>query len=69
MNNPTTMTIEQIHQAGIQALTEKLGVIGMIRFLQQFENGQGDYTKERHQWLDEQSLEDIIHEANTKYHP
>jgi hypothetical protein len=25
----------------------------MVRFLQQFETGDGDYTTERHQWLDD----------------
>jgi len=31
----------------------------MIRFLQQFETGQGDYCIERHQWVDATSLDDI----------
>lgn len=32
----------------------------MIRFLQLFETGYGNYTEERHQWLDDQSLEEIV---------
>jgi hypothetical protein len=32
----------------------------MIRFLQQFDTGHGDYTKERHQWLDKVTLEEIL---------
>jgi hypothetical protein len=31
----------------------------MIRFLQQFETGRGDYTKERHEWLKETSVETL----------
>jgi hypothetical protein len=31
----------------------------MIRFMQQFEMGQGDYSKDRHQWLDQYSVADI----------
>jgi hypothetical protein len=31
----------------------------MIRFLQQLEVGYGDYTTERHQWLDELTLADF----------
>lgn len=45
------MTLEQIRLAGLAALECELGPVGMIRFLQQYETGQGDYTQERHQWL------------------
>ena len=31
-----------------------------IRFIQHFTSGQGDYTKERHEWLDQTPLEDIL---------
>jgi len=46
------MTLDQIRAAGLDALERELGPIGMIRFLQQFETGRGDYTKERHEWLE-----------------
>jgi len=46
------MTLEQIRFAGLEALARELGLVGMARFLQQFETGKGDYTKERHVWLD-----------------
>jgi hypothetical protein len=39
---------------------DALGFDGMIRFLRQFEPGQGDYTTERRQWLDTVSLEDVF---------
>jgi hypothetical protein len=32
----------------------------MIRFLQQFETGRGDYSKERHAVLDELSVDEIV---------
>ena len=53
------MTSEQIRSAGIEALKRELGVVGMARFLQLFETGRGNYTEERHQWLDQMSLDDI----------
>jgi hypothetical protein len=31
----------------------------MIRFLQQFETGHGDYSVERHDWVDAMPLDDI----------
>jgi len=36
-----------IRKRGLEALTKALGPIGMVRFLQQYEGGIGDYTKER----------------------
>ncbi len=46
-----TMTAENLRQAGLEALRRELGVVGMVRFLQQFELGHGDYTVERWRWL------------------
>jgi hypothetical protein len=54
-----TMTPQQIRAAGLAALTRELGLAGMIRFMEQFETGQGDYSKDRHQWLDEYTVDDI----------
>jgi hypothetical protein len=45
------MTPESLRQAGLDALRRDLGVAGMVRFLQQFEMGSGDYTAERWRWL------------------
>ena len=48
-----------IRRLGIDALTEKLGPIGMVEFMRQFDSGYGDYTKERHTWLDDLTIENI----------
>ena len=48
--NPQTMTDEQIHQLGIEALVNQLGLLGTIRFLRQYGTG-GNYSVDRHQWL------------------
>jgi len=58
--NIQTMTPQQIRAAGLAALSRELGAVGMIRFMQQFEMGQGDYSKDRHQWLDQYSVADIV---------
>ena len=57
--NVQAMTPQQIRVAGIAALSRELGMVGMIRFMQQFEMGQGDYSKDRHEWLDQYSVDDI----------
>ena len=60
------MTDSEIHELGIQALREKLGPDGAIRFLRQLEKREGDYSVERHQWLsapDVETLANQIQEA------
>ena len=52
-------TLEQIRREGLEALRERLGRAGMIRFLQQFETGDGDYAEDRRNWVDGTSLEEI----------
>jgi hypothetical protein len=52
-------TQDEIYRQGLQALRERLGRAGMIRFLQQFETGQGDYARERHRWVDHVTLDEI----------
>ena len=38
---------EEIRKIGIEALAEALGPADAVRFLQSFDLGRGDYTKER----------------------
>ena len=57
-----TKDVNSIRRLGINALTEKLGPIGMVEFMRQFDSGYGDYTKERCSWLDNLSIEEISNE-------
>jgi hypothetical protein len=52
-------TLYEVRREGMAALEERLGRADMIRFLQQFENGSGDYARQRHDWIDQTSLEEI----------
>ncbi len=54
------MSPSQIRSAGLAALIKALGPTGMARFIQQFESGTGDYTRDRGQWLDQMSLGEIL---------
>jgi hypothetical protein len=47
MNTTTTPSQDDIHQAGLEVLLCELGTVGLVRFIQQFDNGSGDYTAER----------------------
>jgi len=42
---------EEIRNLGIEASAEALGPVDAVRFLQSFDLGRGDYTKERDQVL------------------
>jgi hypothetical protein len=60
------MTLERIRRDGLEALRTKLGKAGMIRFLQQFETGEGDYARERREWVDSTSMDEIRHRADKR---
>jgi hypothetical protein len=54
-----TRTLEEIRRDGLEALRSRLGRAGMVRFLQQFEHGSGDYVKDRQEWVDQTSMADL----------
>jgi hypothetical protein len=64
--NRQSMSLRQIREVGLEALTKALGPVGMVRFLQQFEKGSGDYTKNRDKWLRGISLQNILEEIKRK---
>lgn len=57
--NTQAMSLNEIRKNGIDVLTEKLGTVGMIRFMQQDEIGYGDYTKEREKLLGNPTIEEL----------
>ena len=64
--NTHSMTLVQIRNAGLQALARELGPVGMVRFLQQYETGKGDYSRDRHAWLDELDARTVAAEILAK---
>jgi len=58
----TEKELERIRREGLQALKEKLGIEGMIKFIQMYSEGKEDYTKERRETLEgwtEKEKEDL----------
>jgi len=53
-------TLNQIREEGITVLTESLGSVDAIRFLQQFDTGHGDYTAERRRILGSPTVDDVL---------
>lgn len=62
MMSTSTMPLEEIRRIGLDALARELGAVGMVRFLQQFDNGSGDYTAERAQLLGNPNVAQLAEE-------
>jgi hypothetical protein len=59
-------TAMELSRKGFDALVEKLGYTDAVRFIQLFDQGSGDYTKERDQWLDQMTMDDILADIKTR---
>ena len=51
--------LERIRREGLKALKDKLGVDGMIKFIQLYSDGKGDYTQEKDDILKDATIEDF----------
>jgi hypothetical protein len=49
----------QLAADGFAAMVQSLGMADAVRYVQLYHQGDGDYTRERHQWLDEVSHEQV----------
>lgn len=58
--NTQSMSLAEIRREGFRALLDRLGPAGTARFLQQYDQGRGDYTQDRHEWLDGLSEEELV---------
>ena len=58
--NTEAKPISEISRRATNVLFKELGVVDTIRFLNQFSVGQGDYTKQREEWLGNLSIDDAI---------
>ena len=54
------MTDEEFERHALGILRRELGVYGLARFIRVSRAGSGDYTRDRHQWLDGLSVEDVV---------
>ena len=59
-------TLAQIRERGIEALAKALGPVGMARFLQQFDVGSGDYTRNREEWLKGLTVDQVVEEIESR---
>lgn len=66
--NIQALTPNTLRKRGLDALAKALGPVGMVRFLQQFESGTGDYTKERLRWLKDRDVTGITTQIKERRH-
>lgn len=55
----TIRELEKIRREGLKALKDKLGVDGMIKFIQMYSDGKGDYSLERDELLKDVTIENF----------
>ena len=56
------MTDEQFEQHALGILCREIGPGGLARFLRVYRAGNGDYTNERHSWLQGLTVADLARE-------
>ena len=59
MKTQYDMSLVELQNKGCQILEEHLGIVGMLKFLQLFDVGYGDYTKEREKFLGTPTIDEI----------
>ena len=57
--NTQELSQEEIRTIGLEVLARELGPTGLIRFLQMYEHGNGDYTEDRERILRRQTAAQI----------
>jgi len=57
-----------VRKVGMEALMEKLGVVGTVYFMRQFTPGYGNYTEERETLLDGITNEEILADIKSRRH-
>jgi hypothetical protein len=67
--NPLITDPVELRRQGFAALVAALGWVNAVRFLQQYERGQGDYTEEHAQILPEWDAETLVRKASQLCQP
>ncbi len=60
MSQIMDLTPVEIQKGGWGALKKQLGLVGALRFLLQYEKGEGDYTELRRELFKNETVESLI---------
>ena len=66
MNQTPTRPPAEVSRIGFAALCDRLGMADAIRFLQQFDLGQGDYTEEREGLFESDTVSSLVQEMKAR---
>lgn len=58
--NTKRRSAAQLAADGFAALVEKLGMAEAVRYVQLYHQGTGDYARERQEWLDAVSHDEVV---------
>jgi hypothetical protein len=63
------MTDEDFERHALSVLQRELGLDGLARFLRLYRSGAGDYTRDRHRWLQGATIQEIMAEVGHQDKP
>jgi hypothetical protein len=63
------MTDEDLERHAFEILRRELGPDGLARFIRLNRAGSGDYTRDRHKWLGNTTIQEIMAELETQRDP
>jgi hypothetical protein len=63
------MTDEDLERHAFEILRRELGLDGLARFIRLNRAGSGDYTRDRHEWLGDTTIQEIMADLETQRDP
>jgi hypothetical protein len=60
---------EDFERHALAILQRELGLDGLARFLRIYRSGSGDYTRDRHRWLEGATIQEIMAEVERPRKP
>ncbi len=63
------MSDEDFERHALAALQREFGLDGLARFLRLYRSGSGDYSRDRHKWLEGASIQEIMAEIERRDTP
>jgi hypothetical protein len=63
------MSDDDFERHALAVLQRELGLDGLARFLRLYRSGTGDYTRDRHRWLEGATVQEIMAEVERQDKP
>jgi hypothetical protein len=63
------MSDEDFERYALAVLQREFGLDGLARFLRLYRSGSGDYTRDRHRWLEGATIQEIMDEVERRDKP